>query len=92
MIEQLAKDEYIAWKARNSARNAFRDFLRKYRADHDEYFDRADAVASGEDDAEVTQFDILKTKRDETTKGLASARTKLRRAVRLSLKPEGGMK
>lgn len=88
MIERLAKDEYLAWMVRNAARKAMWEFLRIYRYDNDREFERSDAIEN--DDAElVVQFDVLKAERDKATKALSNVRSRLRRAVRLSLTDRG---
>lgn len=88
MIEQLAKDEYLAWKARNAARKAMWEFLRVYRYDSDRQFERSEAVENDEAES-VAEFDVLKAERDKATKALSNVRSRLRRAVRLSL-TDGG--
>lgn len=75
-VGRRAIAENDAWKARNKAREEFREWRRKYLGETGEWFDRDEAET---EDVEV--FDMLKRCADDSQKALATARAATRRAI-----------
>lgn len=79
-IAWAAVAEHKAWKARNEARTALRQFFKSYTDETGERFDRDDCLHGGMHE-DVAAFDAVSKPAKEAQRKLTSARAATRRAV-----------
>lgn len=75
-VGRLAMSEHEAWKARNTARRAFYEWLRSYRSETGDYYERDHA-----EPADRVEFSRLLSEKDAAQGRLATARAATRRAI-----------
>lgn len=79
-IAKCAVEENEAWKARNAARNAFRDLVRGFRHETGEYVDRS-VVEQWDEPEELAKFDRLQAAKKEAQRILQNKRAATRRII-----------
>lgn len=84
-IIQAAKEEYVAWEARNAARTEYREFIKKYTDETGHWID-----PDGEEDdiGSLAKYNKLVATKKAAQKELTSKRAKHRRLVKSLFKED----
>lgn len=89
-IGRLALAEHEAWKSRNAARTAFRDWCATYHLETDEYFDPSSDVHH--EPGELAAYRELLTASKKAQSKLQVARAATRRAIVRAIADAGKVK